>query len=67
MVYDGYIGTRGVEITKGTEMTTHQINYFTKLRQIEEIIGERTVFHGSCAVNCPKYEMTNGYLFVESI
>ena len=43
-------------------MTTHQINYFTKLRQIEEIIGERTVFHGSCAVNCPKYEMKNGNL-----
>jgi hypothetical protein len=44
------------------KMNTQRINYFTKLSQIEEIIGERTVFHGNCVVNCPNYELENGWL-----
>jgi hypothetical protein len=51
-----------INTTKGTAMNTTQINYFTKLSQIEEIIGQRTVFHGSCVVNCPNYEMKDGNL-----
>lgn len=51
-----------INTTKGTAMNTTQINYFTKLSQIEEIIGERTVFHGSCVVNCPNYEIKDGWL-----
>ena len=38
MVYDGYIGTRGVEITKGTEMTTQT----TPQRLMTGIISDRS-------------------------
>jgi hypothetical protein len=43
-------------------MTTQQTNYFTKLSEIEKHFGEHQVFHGSCVVNCPKYEIKDGWL-----
>ena len=60
MVYDGYISTRGAEITKGTEMTTQttpqrqgKCTVHSSFASIIEHIGAGTIFHGSCIINQP--------------